>query len=365
MTLPERPLRLLPRWAAALLLVATALACVWSGPAITARHLEHDADIAKRTKLGERPDMDLYSNIDTRVAAGEDYYHVAAELQRERGFPTSPFVTIRTPVLAWTTALWGAQGWRIIAVLLWAANIFAWFAVLGGQARKPERYAAALLAGYFGMLTFFEKIALSHEALAGLMLSLALALSFRRAWWAALALAIFAIALRELALPFLLAWGAVALLAGEWRRLAGIAAAIALLAIGLAFHAAAVEAVRLPGDLHSEGWLGMFGPSLPFYGIDVTTLLVLLPHGIAGPLIVLALLGWLSLGGRLGAFASLWFAGFIAATALFARLENFYWMGLFVPAYGIGLAFAPRALADLVAGVSRSVGTSPRTASPE
>ncbi|MFW2351347.1 hypothetical protein [Qipengyuania sp.] len=364
MTLPERPLRLLPRWAAALVLLLTVLACVWSGPAITARHVQHDADIAQRTQLGERPDMDLYSTIDARVAAGEDYYHVAAELQRERGFPTSPFVTVRTPILAWTTALWGAQGWRVIAALLWGVNILAWFAVLGRHARRPERYAAALLAGYFGMLTFFEKIALSHEALAGLMLSLALALSFRKAWWAALALAIFAIALRELALPFLLAWGAVALLAGERKRLAGIVGAIALLAVGLAFHAASVATVRLPGDLHSEGWSGMLGPSLPFYGIDVTTLLVLLPHAIAGPLIVLALLGWLSVGGRLGAFASLWFAGFIAATALFARLENFYWMGLFVPAYGVGLAFAPRALTDLATAVRRSAGTSPRPASP-
>ena len=364
MTLPERPLHLLPRWAAAALLLLVALACVWSGPAITHRHVEHDADIAMRTKLGERTDMDLYSTIDARVAAGEDYYRIAAELQRERGFPTAPFVTVRTPILAWTTALWGGQGWRIIAVLLWAGNILAWFTVFGTQARRPERYAAAFLAGCFGMITFFENIALSHEALAGLMLSLALALSFRKAWGAALALAIFAIALRELALPFLLAWGAVALLAGERKRLAAILAAIALLAIGLVFHAEAVAAVRLPGDLHSKGWLGMLGPSLPFYGIDVTTLLVRLPHAIAGPLIALALLGWLSVGGRLGTFASLWFAGFITAVALFARLENFYWMGLFVPAYGVGLAFAPRALADLASAIRRPAATSPRRASP-
>ncbi|MDY6949552.1 MAG: hypothetical protein SXG53_28040, partial [Pseudomonadota bacterium] len=39
---------------------------------------------------------------------------------------------------------------------------------------------------------------------------------------------------------------------------------------------------------------------------------------------------------------------------LFARLENFYWMGLFVPAYGVGLAFAPRALTDLATAVRRS-----------
>ena len=70
----------------------------------------------------------------------------------------------------------------------------------------------------------------------------------------------------------------------------------------------------------------------------------------------------LAVGGRLGALASLWFAGFIAAVAIFARQENFYWMGLFVPAYGVGLAFVPRALADLVAAVRREAPASPTPA---
>jgi hypothetical protein len=83
------------------------------------------------------------------------------------------------------------------------------------------------------------------------------------------------------------------------------------------------------------------------------------PVWLAGPLGVLPLLGWLAVGGRLGVFASAWFAGFIAAVAIFARQENFYWMGLFVPAYGVGLAFAPRAVTDLFLAIRSASPATP------
>ena len=101
----DRPLMALPPWGAAALLIATILACVWNVFALEAHNSVHEADIEHRLALGERVEMDLYRAIDARVAAGENYYEAAAEEHREFGIPTSPFVTIRTPVLAWTSAL--------------------------------------------------------------------------------------------------------------------------------------------------------------------------------------------------------------------------------------------------------------------
>ncbi|MBO6768787.1 MAG: hypothetical protein JJ901_10885 [Erythrobacter sp.] len=363
MTFPERPLIRLPRWAALALLLATLFACVWNAFALEERNTSHEADIEQRLERGERVDMDLYRAIDARVTAGEDYYEAAAAEHREFAMPTAPFVTVRTPVLAWTSALWGTDGWRIIAVVLWGANILLWFVALRHEGRF-ERLAGAGLAGLFGMVAFIPEIPFSHEILAGLMLSLALALSAGGAWAGGLVLAVSAIALRELALPFLLAWGAIAVLARERRKTLVLAAAAILIAIGLALHASAVAQVRQPADLVSPGWSGFLGLSVPLYGIHVTTLLQTLPVWFAGPLGVLPLLGWLALGGRLGALASLWFAGFIAAVALFARQENIYWMGLFIPAYGVGLAVVPRAIADLARAIKRPASERPRPASP-
>lgn len=350
MRLPAHPLAVLSRKMALLLAVITLLACVWNGFALEMRDAAHTGDIAERLERGERLDMDLYRAINGRVAAGESYYTAAATEHRVFGMPTAPFVTMRTPVLAWTTALWGADGWRIIAVLLWAANILAWYGALRRSGRSTA-LAAAALAAAFGMVGFIPDIAFSHELLAGMMLSLALALSAGPGWLAGLLMATCAIALRELALPFLGAWGVVACLAGERGKALAIAGALLALLVGFTVHAAMVDAVRAPGDLVSIGWSGLLGPALPLYGIHVTTLLQTLPSWLAGTLGVLALLGWLGAGGRLGMFAALWFAGFITAVALFARQENFYWMGLFVPAYGVGLALVPRALVDLAGAV--------------
>jgi hypothetical protein len=127
----------------------------------------------------------------------------------------------------------------------------------------------------------------------------------------------------------------------------------------MAFHAQAVMAHQLPADMVSPGWTGLQGPALPLYGIVTVTLLQTLPAWLGAPLAVLPLLGWAGLGGRLGLVATLWFAGFALAVALFARQENFYWLALLIPAYGAGLALVPRAIADLTAALR---GRPPRAA---
>ena len=343
--LPERPLRLLPRWLGIVLLILTGIACIANTASLQTLDKRLETLNAVRSEDGARVDMDLYRTINARVAAGEDYYEVATDEHRRTNYPTSPFVTVRTPVLAWTTALWGAAGWRAIAILLWVANILAWHAALAKRGSRFERMGAAGLVALFGVVALIPEIATSHEALAGLMISLALALS-ERFFPAALALAVCASALRLLAVPFLILWTALAISQKRWSRAMALGAALVVLAIGVVLHANAVAAARLPGDLVSDGWQALIGPALPLYGINLLTILQELPAWIAGPLGVLPLLGWAALGGRMGTLAFGWFLGFGLFVALFARLDNFYWMGLVVPAYGVGLVFVPRAVRD-------------------
>ena len=321
--LPERPLRLLPRWLGIVLLILTGIACI--GNAVSLQTLDKSLETlnAVRSEDGARVDMDLYRPINARVAAGEDYYEVATDEHRRTNYPTSPFVTVRTPVLAWTTALWGAAGWRAIAILLWVANILAWHAALAKRGSRFERMGAAGLVALFGVVALIPEIATSHEALAGLMISLALALS-ERFFPAALALAVCASALRLLAVPFLLLWTALEISQKRWSRAMALGAALVVLAIGVVLHANAVAAARLPSDLVSDGWQAMIGPALPLYGINLLTILQELPAWIAGPLGVLPLLGWAALGGRMGTLAFGWFLGYGLFDDLFARLDNFY-----------------------------------------
>ncbi|ANU08836.1 hypothetical protein [Paraurantiacibacter namhicola] len=349
----ERPLRLLPRWAALALLLAVAAASVWSVSAVSAYDDSWQSDVEVREERGDMKDMDLYENIAGRVAAGEGYYSAATAEQRANGFPTSPAVTVRLPTLAQGAALFGIEGWRWIAIALFFANILAWTARLSGRTLLIERVGAALMVAACGATAFMDKVGLVHEIVAGQFLALAFALYRPHRWWPALLLAACALAVRELAAPFVLLWLAFALVQCRWREAGAVAALLAIFAIGMVLHAQGVAAHRLPEDLASEGWQAMGGPVVPLYGVLGVTLLQTLPGWIGPPLVVLSLLGWAGLGGRTGGFGTLWFAGFMIAAALFARLENFYWLALLVPAFGAGIALAPRALMDLVAALFR------------
>jgi hypothetical protein len=345
------PLRRLPRWAAALVLALTVALCVWSGPA--EYHYGHRAvaDIHKRLNRGDRKDFDLYETIDKRVAKGESYWHVALDEQRHSRYPTKPFVAVRTPALAFGYVLWGLTGWRVIAFCLWLTTVTGIIALFSRRTIWPERLVAAIAAAVFGSVAFIDKVGLSHEIIGGLFISSALVVYRRRRWWPALILAACGIAVRELALPFVLLWAAFAASERRWREFAAVVGVLALFAVGMAFHAHEVMAERMPKDLQSEGWTGLQGLPFTLYGLMSVTPLGHVPWRLGAPLALLPMLGWAALGGRRGLFATLWFGGYLLATALFARQVNFYWLSIVLPAYGAGLALVPRAVYDLVKAI--------------
>jgi hypothetical protein len=344
----EHPLRRLPRWAAALVLALGVALCVWSGPAEYRYGHRAVADIHKRLGRGDRRDFDLYETIDKRVARGESYWHAALSEQRGSRYPTKPFLAVRTPTLAYGYVLWGLVGWRVVAIGLWLVTVIGMIALMARRTTWPERAGAAVGTALFGTVAFLPTVGLSHEILGGLFVSSALVVYRRERWWPALLLAACALAVRELALPFVLLWAAFAAFERRWREFAAVVGVIALFGLGLAFHAHMVMAERLPGDLASEGWTGMQGLPFTLYGLMSVTQLGKVPWHLGAPLALLPLLGWASLGGRRGLFATLWFAGYFLATSLFARQVNFYWLSLVLPAYGAGLALVPRAIYDLV-----------------
>jgi hypothetical protein len=346
----KRPLRRLSPSAAVAALIVIAAALAWSAFALAPPSGDGassaEAVVESRTGYG---DLDLYAAIAERVARGEPYYSAALAEQRAHDYPTRPFVTVRTPIMAWGTALWGETGWRAIAFVLLVANVLAWTGKLSPRTHRVERIAAALLVFACGRGVFNARYVVVHDLFAGLFVSLALGLYRADRWWPSWIALAAGLAIRELALPFVLLWAALALAGKRWREFAGVAALLALFAIGMAFHAEAVDNARLAGDRASLGWSEMIGPRMVLASLAVLTPLLALPPALAGPLAVLPLVGWFGLGGRSGLFAALWFAGFALAVSLLARSGNFYWVLLMLPAYGAGLALAPRALADLAA----------------
>lgn len=352
-----RPFTHLPRWGAALVLaLALALALgaaaavapsAASTPTTRAAALEPDAVPAPSATSRMKGDMALYSRVSARVAAGEGYHAAALAEHRASGYPTRPFVTIRLPTLAWAQAAIGADGVRWLALALVAGAIAAlWWRTPALVSIEEWIIAAALLAAGGGA-ALSPLAGYDHDFIAGVLLSFALLAYRPDRWWPALLAAAAALAVRELAAPFVMLWLAFALEQRRWREARALTVLLALFAAGLAAHALAVDALRLPGDLASQGWSALAGYRVPLAGLGELTGLRHLPPLLAAPLAVLPLLGWAGLGGRTGLFALLWFTGLASGMALFARPANYYWIELALPAYAIGLAFAPRAVGEL------------------
>ena len=293
--------------------------------------------------------MALYARIHARMTAGESYYSAALAEHRASGYPTRPFVTVRLPTLAWMQALLGADGVRCAVLVLVETAIAALFWRAPLPASLGERIIAAALLAAGGGAALSPAAGYDHDFVAGALLTLALLAYRPDRWWPALLAAAAALAVRELAAPFVLLWLGFALAQGRGREALALGGVLGVFAAGLALHSAAVDAARLPGDLASPGWNALAGYRVPLAGLAELTGLRHLPPLLASPLGVLPLIGWAGLGGRTGLFATLWFTGIATMMALFARPANSYWIELALPAYTLGLAFAPRAIRDLIA----------------
>ena len=310
--------------------------------------------VSKAAK-GHYTDMMLFRDIVAQVDAGKDYYVAATETQRAHHYPTRPFVTVREPTLYVTAAELGWPTLNQLEEVLAGLVIVIWLLALPPPVMWLEKLAAAGFVATACLAPIAISLTPMSEAWCGLFLALALGLTLwnRARWWMPVIVTAAALALRELALPFLLLAGAFALWQRRWKELAAWTAVLVLFAAGVAWHASNVAAVQLPTDLHSPGWAGALGLRGVLLALANTTLLHKLPMQIALVIALLPALGWLSLDGRRGAFAVLLLFGYALMIALFSRADNFYWGFTMVPAWFAGLALVPRGLIQLYGAVTR------------
>ncbi|MEP7223049.1 MAG: hypothetical protein ABI673_10355 [Novosphingobium sp.] len=329
-----------------LLLASFALAALWSAT-LPAPVVEPTAE------TGKYSDIQLYHDVASGVAAGQSYYQTATTLQRQHHFPTKPSLTVRPPTLAWLAAKLGWQALHMTLAALLLVAAWVWSRQGESAATRAERGSAALLVLLGGaMVSQFDLVA-QHELWAGVLVCLAIALRGSKHWPWAVACAAAALAIREMALPFVLL--ALAFAVMERRRNEALVwlALLPLFAGGMALHSAAVNALVLPGDLASQGWNALRGPAAPLQDLTDVSLLNRLPLRAAYPLCLLALLGWLAAPLRQALFVLLYLLGYALMIALFARTQNFYWALLMLPTWFIGFAFVPRAarqIASTLAG---------------
>ena len=227
---------------AALLALAVLLVlCAWApGMKVELADAPDLAASAKPTVTapasGEKDnDLRLYRLIIERVAAGENYYKAATEQQRASGYPVAPGLTVRLPTLALISARIGQGGIVFLGIVVLIGAIVAnyrSFAVEGDG--KLKRIVAAMLL--LGLLP----------------LSFGLHRPERGRWIGAWLAAAAALAIRELASPYVLLMAAFALWHRRWREGAAWSALALGFGVALVFHLQAAESFIRPGFRHAS-----------------------------------------------------------------------------------------------------------------
>lgn len=293
-------------------------------------------------------DLQLYDAIIERVRAGENYYAVAVEEQRARNFPVRPGLAVRLPTLAYLSAWARTPGMIFLGALLAIATLLAWWLRLRDEPGGQEHARYVLLLLVIGAVVGFKPHYLAlHEVWAGMLLALSLGLHRPGHWFGAWCVAALALAIRELALPFVLLLGAMALARGDRREFFGWAGLVILFALGMALHLSVVGEYISAADRASPSWLALRGLSGWTGNVIASSGLHLLPAWLAAPLALLPLLGWAGWRAPLGLTGFLLCLGYGLFFMIAGRDNNFYWALMVMPVWFIGYAFVPRALASL------------------
>ncbi len=295
-------------------------------------------------------DIIFYQRVIAHVQGGEPYYSAATREQRIFGYPLRPAVTVRLPTLAVSMAALRNDVLRRIAIaLLGLATFGAWIWRLRTVWIGRKTRGAMVLVVASGVVTAFSPTAYAmHECWAGLLIALSLALRRPGRWGASLAVAVVALAIRELAAPYLLAMAVLALRDRRPAEALAWFAGLAAFAGGMALHISAVQPWLRPGDPVSPSWLALGGWR---YLLDLlrewNLVLAPTPALLTAVVAPLALLGLLGRKGDWQDRLALTVVGYGAAFMFIGRPNNEYWGLMIAPLWPIGLAGAYSALKSL------------------
>lgn len=287
-------------------------------------------------------DTDNYKLTVERMAQGQGYYSAVVERHRAVGYPLKPVIAVRLPTLAVFLAQLPSERWRIGA--LWLLSLIAIVAFV--ESVRPEDGSPAAL-GIFMIVglgnVFLKDVVYLHEAWAAVFMVLSLAA--RRHLWLSVSLALIAVLLRELALPFLVAMTLVHVVQGRWGAASAWLGAILIFGLAIAIHATELSNHVTPNDLASQGWLRTQG--WPFI-VRIATMnfafaLVPAAAAIITPFALVGLLVWRS---EMGVICCLTIAIYVFAFMIIGRPENRLWGLMLSPFLLLGIP----ALAMTLAG---------------
>jgi hypothetical protein len=296
-------------------------------------------------------DVALYETVTRRVKNGEPYYHAMASELRGRGYPTaSPFNwRAPLPIVAVAAAPW------LMTALFYSLGLVAIAGCLSMLGKEfPEAMLLATLAqiGVTVSLLKVPQLMLMSEAWAGFLI-MASVVAYSRSWWVTgAAFGVAALIFRELAAPFCLVCGLMAL-HGRRRQESAVWVVGAIVCTGLVLlHASRVSAQLGAQELaHKESWIQFGGLPFLLRVISFTGWYDVLPAWArAIGCVLLAASVWATGAPRqLRAMVVTYFAFFFAVGLPF----NQYWGLVVGPAFAAATGYGMVGLWRLISAASR------------
>ena len=291
-------------------------------------------------------DAQTFAVVVDRVRSGEGYYAAMGAELRQHGYPTRDPFNWRTPL---HLSVLVQAPWLIWRGVLTALMVALYVGVMTTVRRGPEAWAANVLTLGVLVVTAAPDAVFVSEAWAGALIGLsACAVTLDRRG-AAVALAVAALFIRELAAPYCVVGTLLAVAERRWREVGAWATGGAAYAVYYGWHVVQVVAHRTPTDIaHGTSWLTL--PGVPFLQATLSKLgwFALLPSSMIA--VALALLAAGLVAAQTPRHLRVASAGFAGLFLLAGFPFNDYWGFVAAPVwamtcgYGVGAVIAAASL---------------------
>lgn len=306
------------------------------------RHLESVRD-------GGGEDLRLYAAEIERVHSGEDYYHVAGEELRSRGYATRSVFNWRPPALVQLMAALPSIWLGRLAL----AGVALAVLILSFRRLEEEAGSRAALGGSLLMVgallpAFMGEGYVLHEVWAATLMALSFNILGTGRLLPGVLCGIAALVAREHAALYVAVCLAIAVRRRAWREAAAWTAGFVAYLFYFGWHAWTVSGLIGPEDLEqAQGWVQLAGAPFVIAAGQMNCFLLLLPQWVTAVYLPLAMLGFVGWRTAYGERAGLVAAAYLAAFAVVGQPFNQYWGVLIAPVLVLGFARAPAALVDL------------------
>jgi hypothetical protein len=314
---------------------------------------------AHQSSMGnEGVDLSCYRQIVERVHNGEGYYPAAYEELTRRGYPTQSVFNWRLPFLAWAMGhMPHLMLARMIALLLSFIPLWIWFELGRDEMPFPMRAAGCLLLLGGPIYGFLDDLYFAHEFWCGILISLSI-FSYAKGWrWFALGSGLAALAIRELALPFVMVMLVLSCAEKKYRETAAWLVGVLAFCGVMVLHSIQIDAVAGHAQTASvHPWVTFGGWKFVLGTASMHPYLFLLPPWVTAVFVPAAMLGLLGWNDVLGKRLAWTVAGYVILFMFIGQSFNLYWGAIWVDLLPIGILFTCRSTRELFrsAGVRKS-----------